>query len=96
MLVLEKKADLQLAIQMDMKTVLEKTRYLTEMEALEAKAAAARSGEASSKKKKLAKEHVLTDDDIERSLSAIKSGLATADGPDAVQDKYMEIEGEIK
>lgn len=39
---------------------------------------------------------MLTDDDIERSLSAIKSGLATADGPDAVQDKYMEIEGEIK
>ena len=37
MLVLEKKADLQLVIQIDMKMLLEKTIYLTEMEALEAK-----------------------------------------------------------
>ena len=32
MLILDRKTDLQLAIQMDMRTVLEKTRYLSEVE----------------------------------------------------------------
>lgn len=37
MLILERKTDLQLAIQMDMRTVLEKTRYLQEVEAKDEK-----------------------------------------------------------
>ena len=54
---------------MDMKTVLEKTRYLTEMEA--------NASGKDKKKRGASKDLVLTDEDIERSLSAIKSGLAT-------------------
>ena len=44
----------------------------------------------------LKKELALTDEDIERSLSAIKSGLATVDGRDSVQEKYNEIGDELK
>ena len=65
---------------MDMKTVLEKTRYLAEMEA-------AVSGR-DKNKRGITKELVLTDEDIERSLSAIKSGLATwSEGQDTVQGR---------
>ena len=71
---------------MDMKTVLEKTRYLAEVEPGKEKS-----------KRGTKKELVLTDEDIERSLSAIKSGLATvSEGQDTVQDKYKEIESEMK
>jgi hypothetical protein len=76
MLLLEKKYDLQLAIQMDMKTVLEKTRYLAEVVADPAmpdqKAAQGGKG-----KRAHSKDPGLSEEDIERSLATIKSGLAT-------------------
>ena len=85
MLLLEKKTDLQRAIQFDMKEVLEKTRY-----------AEAVSGPEEGKRKGK-KDHALTDEDIERSLAAIKSELATvSDGQDTVQGRYKEIEQEMK
>lgn len=91
MLVKERKADLQLAIQKDMKTVLEKTRYVNEMKAdklLATKGASLREQQTDNKE--------LTDEQIERSLSAIKSGLATiSNGADSVQERYAEIEDEI-
>jgi hypothetical protein len=83
MLIVERKTDLQLAIQMDMRTVLEKTRYLAEVEDNEKNnnLAQGRAG----KKVVLKKDLALTDEDIERSLSAIKSGLATvSEGKDSV------------
>lgn len=55
-----------------MRTVLEKTRYLADIEAEDG---AQITG--NKKKKSLKKETALTDEDIERSLAAIKSGLAT-------------------
>lgn len=93
MLVLEKKTDLQMAIQLDMKTVLEKTRY---MEAVSAVGEDAKQKEGAGKRKGK-KEHVLTDEDVERSLAAIKSGLATvSEGQDTVQERYRELEKEMK
>jgi len=88
MLVLEKKTDLQMAIQLDMKTVLEKTRYMEAITAAE-EAAKAKDGGG---KRKAKREQALTDEDVERSLSAIKSGLATMDGQDSVQERYKDIE----
>jgi hypothetical protein len=57
-----------------MRAVLEKTRYMADVEAEEGATGAAKG---KGKKRGLKKEHVLTDEDIERSLAAIKSGLAT-------------------
>jgi hypothetical protein len=93
MLLLEKKNDLQLAIQMDMKTVLEKTRYQAEVYLDEAEKRKAQSLRG---KKKLVKE-TLTDEDIERSLATIVSGLATiSEGPDSLQEKVKEVEDEVR
>ena len=40
---------------------------------------------------------MLTDEDIERSLHAIKSGLATlSDGKDSLQERYEQIGVELK
>ena len=80
---------------MDMRTVLEKTRYLHEIESREANKKLADSNVG--KKAKLKKDQVLTDEDIERSLSAIKSGLATlSDGKDSIQERYEQIGEELK
>lgn len=92
MLVVEKKTDLQMAIQMDMKAVLEKARH---MQAVAADAEIAQQ-KAAGGKRKVQKEQALTEEDVARSLSAIKSGLATvSDGADTVQERYKEIEDEI-
>ena len=89
MLVKERKADLQLAIQKDMKAVIEKTRYANEV----------KNDRLIESKGKIEKEEnkEMTDEEIARSLSAIKSGLATvSEGADSVQERYAEIEEEIR
>ena len=73
MLLLEKKYDLQLAIQMDMKTVLEKTRYVAEVVTDPDQKVA----QGSKGKRTHSKDPGLSEEDIERSLATIKSGLAT-------------------
>jgi hypothetical protein len=94
MLVQERKADLQLAIQIDMRNVLEKTRYLAEVEAEEGAGGGVKGR---GQKRGLKKETALTDEDIERSLAAIKSGLATvSDGQDTVVERFNEIGEELK
>lgn len=88
MLVLDRKSDLELAIQMDMKTVLERGRLLAEGGDPDEKKAGKRS---------LQKEYgQLTEEDIERSLATIKSGLATvSEGQDSAQEKFRQIEAEM-
>lgn len=93
MLVQEKKYDLQLAIQMDMKTVLEKTRYMAEVVADPAE----KGTQGGKGKRSQPKEQGLTEEDVERSLATIRSGLATVDeAQDVAQGKYKEIEQAMK
>lgn len=82
MLVLDRKFDLELAIQMDMKAVLDRTR---EVEG--AKGFVQRDTHSQ-----------LTEEDIERSLVTIKSGLATVmtEGKDSAQEKFKQVEAEIE
>ena len=83
MLVASKKVDLQFAIQVDMKTCLEKIRN----------AAVANIDKALEERKKSKDEKVLTDEDIERSLAAIKSGLAAySENTDLVQERFEAID----
>lgn len=84
-----------MAIQVDMKTVLEKTRYMEAVGAPQTEDTKQTDG--ASSKRKTKKDNVLTDEDVERSLAAIKSGLATvSEGQDTVQEKYRELENEMK
>lgn len=77
-----------------MRNVLEKTRYLADVEAEEGAGGGVRGR---GQKRGLKKETALTDEDIERSLAAIKSGLATvSDGQDTVVERFNEIGEELK
>jgi hypothetical protein len=80
LLTLDKKPDLELAIQVDMKSVLERLRS----EELAEPGQVTGLG-----KKTLRKDYgPLTDDDIERSLATIKSGLASVtDDRDVVEER---------
>jgi len=90
MLTTAKKPDLELAIQVDMQSVLERLRAQEE----EGPDASALKGGKRSLRKDTG---ALTDEDIERSLATIKSGLATVtEGQDSVQEKFREVEAEVQ
>ena len=88
MVVGERKFDLELAIQMDMKTVLDKTRKLVTQGDPNAPKVIGASG------KQLAERDsgALTEEDIARSLAAIKSSLTTVkEAPSTAEEAFTFI-----
>ncbi len=83
MLILGRKADLLLAIQADLKTALDETRYLPTTDP--------KGGEGQMNTR------ALTDEDIQRNLDAIKAGLVEASGGgDLKEEEVEEVEKEEK